>query len=660
MWLFDSVPKAPGARSAAAIAVCSLSAVATTAWAVEGSPPSQMLTPVIVTASRTEQPLQWAPVGATVITAEQIERAGASDANEAIRKIGGVASKSDLFNGRENRLDLRGYGETADSNVVVLVDGIRISENENVSARLSAIPVELIERIEILRGGSSVAWGEGASAGVINVVLKQAQPGRSFGKVGVAAESFHGWEARASGQWALNDMVTLDGAALKSRTDGYRENSDYGQDTVNLGAQFRHDGWLARLRMQHEEQSLRLPGYLSLSQFKENPRQTQFPDDYGRSQETRYSAQVEKTWGDWTPRLHVGSRERRSAYAAFSSPPDTSESHQEQISPQVVHKLAGQGFSATSVLGYDWQHWTFDKNVLMGQETARQDNRAWFVRSDITLPSKTRLALGWRQERVTKAGDYPGGFYAPVNYDRRDKLHASEVGVSQTVSPGWDVYGRLARSYRLPNVDENRLTPLAGPLRPQRNQDREIGLKWQGSGHAASIRYFRQTTVDEIAFAGTVFASANTNIDPTRRRGVELEGQWQLTSRLDLRATWQALSARYREGPLAGRHLVLVSPRTGTLRANYQWDEHQSMDIGLQYAAAMRFGQDTDNQCAKRVPSSTLLDARYAWTGQRWTWSVAGTNLTDRDGYNHAYSCTGDDVYPYAGRAFKVSVSRQF
>src|SRR5690606_29485902 len=100
-----------------------------------------VLEPVIITATRVPQLLQTAPIGASIITAEQIERAGVMDANEAIRKLGGVASKSDLNNGREHSLDLRGFGDTASQNLVVVVDGIRLSENEIVTARLSAIPI---------------------------------------------------------------------------------------------------------------------------------------------------------------------------------------------------------------------------------------------------------------------------------------------------------------------------------------------------------------------------------------------------------------------------------------------------------------------------------------------------------------------------------------
>jgi len=129
MFSLNSVRVAPGVRSALAVA-CGLAL----SVCHVGAQAEDAVAPVVVTATRMADAVQTAPVGASVITAAQIERAGVADANEAIRKLGGVAARSDLNNGREPVLDLRGHGETAGQNLVVLVDGMRVSENELASA----------------------------------------------------------------------------------------------------------------------------------------------------------------------------------------------------------------------------------------------------------------------------------------------------------------------------------------------------------------------------------------------------------------------------------------------------------------------------------------------------------------------------------------------
>ncbi|MBP7131681.1 MAG: TonB-dependent receptor [Aquabacterium sp.] len=650
MFSLNSVRVAPGVRSALAVA-CGLAL----SVCHVGAQAEDAVAPVVVTATRMADAVQTAPVGASVITAAQIERAGVADANEAIRKLGGVAARSDLNNGREPVLDLRGHGETAGQNLVVLVDGMRVSENELASARLSAIPVAQIERIEIVRGGASVLWGEGASAGVINVILKRPQGTVRAARIAASVESFKGHDLAVDGQWGAGNWV-FDAAAKRVRSAGYRDNGGYKQDVGSWGVAWQDGDWRAALRTMHEEQSARLPGYLSLAQFRSDPRQTQTPDDHAGYRERRYLGNVSRQWGDWTLQVDAAQRQReaQAAYLSSSWPSlSASRSEQTQLTPRVSYDARHGGVGVKGMVGLDWQDWDYDLVSSWSDETGKQENQAVFVHGDLSLPTATRITAGWRKERVRKQGDT-----GMLVYDRKDTLHAGEFGISQALLPGWNVYGRLASSFRLPNVDENRYTPGSAPLLPQRNHDREVGVKWAVDTYGGTLRYFTQKVDHEIAYDNLQYA--NVNLDPTRRRGVELEGRVQLRRDLQLSATWQQLTARYRSGLNAGNDMVLVSPHTATVRVAWRLDARQTLDVGVQYLASMRPGGDEANTCSRRVPSSTLLDARYAWTDKVWTVALSGTNLTDRQGYNYAYGCNAPSLYPYNGRALKFTVSRQF
>ena len=69
---------------------------------------------------------------------------------------------------------MRGFGIFGDQNTLVLLDGQRISENEQASVNWSAIPLSAIERIEIMRGSGAVLYGGGATGGTINIITKAA------------------------------------------------------------------------------------------------------------------------------------------------------------------------------------------------------------------------------------------------------------------------------------------------------------------------------------------------------------------------------------------------------------------------------------------------------------------------------------------------------
>lgn len=658
MFVSYSVRKAPEVRAALAGAcglVCLMAGPAGAQGSAGGaaSAPDQAVAPVVVTASRMPQLLQTAPIGATIITAEQIQRSGVADVNEAIRKLAGVVGKTDLYGGREYALDLRGYGDASSANTVVLVDGVRVSENELLTARLTALPLDQVDRIELVRGGASVLWGEGATAGVINIILKRGEQAQPYAHLQASVERFGGHEVLASGAQRVGTL-NVDASIKTVRAQGYRDHADYKQDSTSFGLQWGGSTWSQRFRLQQEVQASKFPGYLSFEQFEQNPRQSTPANAHsqGRQDETRFASHTELQLGELSPQVDVAMRRRRYESNNYARMVDS-----KQLTPKLAYASRGSEVQTSAVLGLDMQRWQLEVPVDFGPDSGHQLNSAVFAHGSLSLPSGTRVDAGVRRERITKQEVSP---YS--SYDQRRRLSAAELGVNQMLSQTLAVYGRVARAYRMGNFDENGYTPDGQPLRPQTSRDKELGLRWTVATHALTARVFRQDNVDEIMYAPSPISgvSYNLNADPTRKQGVELEGRWAPAKALELRATWQRLSARYRAGVFDGREQVLVAPQSGTARVSYRFDDHHAMEVGVQYRSDMRFGDDHSNSCARRIPASTLLDARYSWTGQDWTLSLAGSNLADQQGYNYAYRCATGALYPEPGRAFKATVSRRF
>ena len=614
---------------------------------------------VTVTANRAQQDVQSAPFAAVVLTGEQIVASGATDANEAIRRLAGVASRTDLRGGRNYSLDLGGYGATADQNVVVIVDGVRISENELATARLAAIAPEMIESIEIIRGGSSVQWGEGASAGLINVVLKKNVAAGMKGSVSLQAESFGGRDVRAQ-LFGGNGTVGYDITARSYKTDGSRDNSKNTQQVFSAGVNGSVPGLGGsvgfRARVSTEDEKSRFPGALTFAEFAANPRQTTTPDDYGNFRETRLSAGLDYKVGAFTLALDVANRDRKSdGFFVGSGFNSESRSKSTQVSPKLTYTDRIASSALTVVAGFDVNKWDYNAVDNFGQnENAKQSSTASYVSADLLLPTGTRVTSGVRNDKVNKKAQDAANF---VDYDRNDSLRAWDFGVNQAVGGGFNVYGRLARAYRLPNVDENRF--LIDALRPQITRDVEAGLKWLSSaGHTAAFRVFRQTAKDEIAFDAATFS--NVNLDPTRRNGVELSGKLALTRDLSLSGSVQSIAAKFASGSNAGLEIPLISNLTGVLRVNWQIDARQRVALGVQYLGEARFNDDNANTCARKIPSSTLLDARYAFQLDKLELSVAADNLTNNKSYNLGFSCLTGNAYPNPGRALKVAARYAF
>ncbi len=128
---------------------------------------------VVVTSDRAPRRSETIASKITVITAEQIERWGAKQVPDLLRYVGGVEVTDVFGNGRQARGDIRGFGINSDSSVLVLVDGRRINSATLYNTDWTTIPLERVSRIEVVRGGNSVLYGNQAVGGIVNIIIKR-------------------------------------------------------------------------------------------------------------------------------------------------------------------------------------------------------------------------------------------------------------------------------------------------------------------------------------------------------------------------------------------------------------------------------------------------------------------------------------------------------
>ncbi len=626
---------------------------------------AQDIPEIIITASRSEQNLQTAPVGATIITRAQIESAGVVDANEAIRKIGGVAGKTDLNGGREYTLDLRGFGATANNNVVVLVDGIRISENEQASARLSGISASNIERIEIIRGGASVMWGEGATSGVINIITRKDGKAGISGQVGVGAEAYGGRDGSAVLRvGSASGKAVFDINARSNSSTGYRTNSQSNQDVVSLGVSGSEGSLSARARLEHETANNRWPGPLSFTQFAADPRQASASQvkNWGSLSQTRFTTGADYRFGDWTAIVDMGIKNKSSQSFFNPGPASTTLTNVAQLSPRAVYKGNVASAALTANVGFDASQWNYtnngayDSSFALTTRTGTQSNRAAFAMTDWLLPSQTRIVAGYRTEGIVKTSQ--DASTAPALSSLSNRLTATELSINQSVKKDLDVYVRAAKSYRMANIDDFATNSPFIALRPQISNDKELGIKLRQGKSNYTARYFLQNTVDEIAYDPTLFI--NTNLAPTKRSGLELQGSSELSSAITLSGALQSMSAVFDGGANAGKHIPLVSERTATARMAYRVDAHQSVETAWRMLGASYFSGDNSNSCGKQIPSSQMFDALYRWKDSAFDVSFGIVNLMNKSTYNFAYSCASGSLYPEPGRTLRATLKYNF
>jgi iron complex outermembrane receptor protein len=181
-----------------------------------------ILEKVVVTATRDVQEVRKIPANVTVITREEIERSNAKTTVDVLRDEVGVVVRDLLGTGKAAQVDIRGFGETGPLNTLVLVDGRRVNEIDLSGVDWTQIPIDQVERIEILRGSGSVLYGDNAVGGVINIITKKPdKPFSAKGEVIRGSYLYHKESGSVSGKWGPFSAMLNAGY---SSTEGYREN----------------------------------------------------------------------------------------------------------------------------------------------------------------------------------------------------------------------------------------------------------------------------------------------------------------------------------------------------------------------------------------------------------------------------------------------------
>lgn len=176
-----------------------------------------MLPPVVVTASRVEQPQADALAHTTIITAEEIRKSGTSDIRNLLRREAGIQITQNGGFGSTTGLFMRG----ADTRqTLVLIDGIPMTKQDATGAvSIEQIMLEQIDRIEIVRGNVSAIYGSGAIGGVIQIFTKT---GKGPAQFNVTAEAgSRGTRKLSGGVAGSNGDISYSLNLSKLTTDGF-------------------------------------------------------------------------------------------------------------------------------------------------------------------------------------------------------------------------------------------------------------------------------------------------------------------------------------------------------------------------------------------------------------------------------------------------------
>jgi iron complex outermembrane recepter protein len=631
---------------------------------------------IVVTASRFEEKPGDQPIGVTVITGEDIRSSGETSLPRLLARQAGVIVR-DNSGSPDMQVDLRGFGVTGDQNTLVLLDGRRLSEHELVPAQLSSIPIESIDRIEIVRGSGAVLYGRGATGGVINVITKGPNPGTKSFDTYLGVGSYNTQDYRVGGQIAGEGVgLGLNGGHLTS--DNYRENNRLDQDNFVADLRNFDPDHNLNLKLGYENQDLRLPGSRTEAQLDTDRRGTSTPSDFSNRSDGFASLAGKFRLGDTELVADLGYREKNNVFhSAFSglTLDGNTKVQTWTFSPRLKILYSALGVNNSVVFGVDWEDWDYTSvRTNPASATAQQRNSAVYLQNVSTLMPGTTLSLGGRLQRIAfDANDSTvpaGGASGAQNRN----LSSYEIGARHLLDGTTAIYGKYGYSFRIATLDEIYspglgaffIPPSVSFLEPQTSHNAELGLETQFGPGRYRIAVYQFDLNNEIHFDSNTFA--NVNLPPTKRSGLELEGKWTLTTNALLFANYTYSDARFRSAVLdginvSGNRIPLVPRQMANVGIDWSIWERTRLSASANYVGSQLYDGDESNTFGREMPAYWTADVGVFHAVDAWTFGVSVRNLFDEKYYTYALAVGPPSnfvAYPSPERNFLVSVQYRF
>lgn len=612
---------------------------------------------VVVSGTRSEQSTVSVPASVEVITRAEIEASGAAHVAEVLRGRGAVQVADSFGDGSRAQVGMRGFGETAHANTLVLVDGRRLNNGDIAPPDLNSIALKDVERIEIVQGSAGTLFGDQAVGGVINVITRQPREFGASVEAGAGSYARRVVRARAGDRLAGGLSWRVSGERLA--TDNYRDHNARDYANVLGRVDFDHARGSLFAEAQLVEEQLELPGGLSAAELAADRRQVSpffAMDRLDTDTRVARAGIRQQLSGPWSLEAEASWRSA-SAEGTFFASPFRSERTQRELTPRLLGVWGGRRGELLLTLGADLRGADFDLvSPATGTARNRQHVQAAYAQAVLPLAPRWRLTAGarkaWVQNDLTTTSPF-GGPAFPGGVELDDSVLVTELGVAWTPTPAWRLYLRRDGNFRFAKADEQSFTvPGQVGLDTQEGVSWEAGAEWSRGTARARLVLYRLALDGEIAFDPTVagpspfLPGANVNLASTLRHGVIVGAGWAPAERLQLAADYSYTRAVFDSGGLDGNEVPFVARHVLRLSADYRFSGRLHGFAELQAISGRYLIGDNAN-ALERLPGYTVLNlhADYRWRG--WTVSARIDNVTDR---NYVDTASPGSFFPAPGR----------
>jgi len=640
---------------------------------------------IVVTNSRIEQKDYKVASNVTVISQERIKASNAQSVADLLRQAQGV----NLYDNSTNKtaiIDIRGFGDSASRNVLIMINGRKINAIDVSGPDLEQIPIGAVERIEIIRGAGSVLYGDNAVGGVVNIITKKGE-GPVSGRAGYTYGSYS----------ARSEHFELSGSQNKTSyflhgkygdKRGYRANSDELTRDLNLrlGYDFKQNV-TADLEVGWHKDDSGLPGGLTDTNLAVHGRRgSSNPDDFSSTKDRYVKLNFnlspwykEIEWGDLQVNLLYRNRDAFDAFNSFGPFHTKRSIDTKGITAKYVYDHTIFGKEVNFVTGIDYYDHANDiegsgDNVdditISKVEFGVYDYLQYEMLNDLFLSAGTRFSRSdyeFNQRNVV------------VNAKESPDQWVNLGGVKYEYGKGSNLHFNWQQTFRFLATDEwystanfpgFGITPgLNLDLKHQSGVQYEVGVKHNLNNTVIwDLTPYMIVNMNEIFFDPVTFG--NSNYDKTRRLGLEFGQRIDLLQlidfpfldKLELVTSYTYQNARFDKGPNDDKLIPMVPTHEASQAIILRIFRHYDISLTEKYVGSRFAINDVQNSTSPVKPYA-VLDAKIAYKREYFEVFAAVNNLLDRQYSNYVSKSTFSSTksyFPSPERNFRVGVDIKF
>ncbi len=591
---------------------------------------------VVVTATRDTEEVRNIPANVSVITAKDIEKSGATNVVEVLDKLESIQFRNYSGNASQSLIDLRGFGgDNPFGKTLIMLDGRRLNRPDMSSINWLQIPLNNIERIEVVRGASSVLYGDAAVGGVINIITKKGEGKPKFDASVIAGS--YGLHNERAGVTGAVDKWTYALNGENNFAFGYRERSKLSSQGGGLNVGYdASELFNISLGLSFNKTDYQMPGYLTKVQMEQDRRQYQpatpalfnvaATNDDGSDKYANVNLGIKYilgSMGEIDINFLYGNKDIQTDMTSWSQFSNT-KMDTYGITPKYILAKEVFGFKNKLVLGLDYYNEPYKKefysdrerNTRTGWADFTRDSLGYYIRDEFSLLKSLILNAGYRSERATIKGSNTDTVTPANNFTDQEKTYnaeAYEAGLTWLVGKKSKVFGKYSTVYRIPFLEEVAYFNGGGGgflknLEKEKGISTEVGTEFYPLNNLKiGLTLFRIDMEDEIHYVGVYPTGHNENAGKTRHDGAEVSLSYLWEKRAKLYGNFTYHMATYENGPNNKKELPLVPNRMANAGVEIYLPYNLMLRPEVRYVGDAFLSQD-DTNISEKLESYTLFN----------------------------------------------------